>query len=248
MNSELDSFVSALPKADLHLHIEGTLEPELMFALARRNKVAIPFGSVEAVRAAYSFTGLQDFLDIYYAGADVLRQRRGFPRSRTRLLRPRRRGRGPPRSLASRSWPIFHKRLRAFIIRAGKIINHLAGSRSRLLPRLAEPLQHLLQKLPIGRIEPPPQPQPAPLTRGKLIVRPAAARITGLAGKIFGRRLKRASDPVNMLGAVGRAANQAADRRLPHANLPREPGLRLVEKRKPLLNSVTDDHHLVISC
>lgn len=71
-------FIASLPKAELHLHIEGSLEPELMFALAKRNKVAIPFDSVEAVRAAYSFSNLQDFLDIYYAGADVLRVEQDF--------------------------------------------------------------------------------------------------------------------------------------------------------------------------
>lgn len=74
----LDAFIAGLPKAELHLHIEGSLEPELMFELARRNRVAIPFDSVEAVRAAYSFSNLQDFLDIYYAGADVLRTERDF--------------------------------------------------------------------------------------------------------------------------------------------------------------------------
>lgn len=71
-------FIPGLPKAELHLHIEGSLEPELMFDLARRNRVAIPFDSVEAVRAAYSFSNLQDFLDIYYAGADVLRVEQDF--------------------------------------------------------------------------------------------------------------------------------------------------------------------------
>lgn len=71
-------FMTALPKAELHLHIEGSLEPELMFALARRNRVSIPFKSVEDVRNAYQFTKLQDFLDIYYAGADVLRTAEDF--------------------------------------------------------------------------------------------------------------------------------------------------------------------------
>lgn len=71
-------FIAGLPKAELHLHIEGSLEPELMFELARRNRVAIPFDSVDAVRAAYSFSNLQDFLDIYYAGADVLRVEQDF--------------------------------------------------------------------------------------------------------------------------------------------------------------------------
>lgn len=69
---ELMSFAAALPKAELHLHIEGSLEPEQMFALAQRNKVAIPFKSVEEVRAAYAFSNLQDFLDIYYQGMSVL--------------------------------------------------------------------------------------------------------------------------------------------------------------------------------
>jgi len=76
--TNLNAFIADLPKAELHLHIEGSLEPELMFALAARNKVAIPFDSVEAVRAAYSFSNLQDFLDIYYAGADVLRTEQDF--------------------------------------------------------------------------------------------------------------------------------------------------------------------------
>jgi len=76
--SALDTFVSALPKAELHLHIEGSLEPELMFALAKRNKIALPFDSVEDVRAAYDFSNLQDFLDIYYQGANVLREEEDF--------------------------------------------------------------------------------------------------------------------------------------------------------------------------
>ncbi|MFC3444151.1 adenosine deaminase [Sphingobium rhizovicinum] len=76
--TDLDNFITGLPKAELHLHIEGSLEPELMFALARRNDVAIPYASVEDVRAAYAFSNLQDFLDIYYAGADVLRTRADF--------------------------------------------------------------------------------------------------------------------------------------------------------------------------
>ncbi len=76
--TDLDSFIAGLPKAELHMHIEGSLEPELMFALAERNGVAIGFDSVEAVRAAYSFSNLQDFLDIYYQGANVLRTERDF--------------------------------------------------------------------------------------------------------------------------------------------------------------------------
>jgi adenosine deaminase len=63
---------AALPKAELHIHIEGSLEPELIFALAQRNGVVLPYPSVEALRQAYAFTDLQSFLDIYYAGASVL--------------------------------------------------------------------------------------------------------------------------------------------------------------------------------
>lgn len=74
----MHDFIAGLPKAELHLHIEGSLEPELMFELARRNRVSLPFDSVEAVRAAYDFSNLQDFLDIYYAGADVLRTEQDF--------------------------------------------------------------------------------------------------------------------------------------------------------------------------
>lgn len=76
--TELDRFITGLPKAELHLHIEGSLEPELMFALAERNQVTIPYATVEAVREAYAFSNLQDFLDIYYAGAAVLRTRQDF--------------------------------------------------------------------------------------------------------------------------------------------------------------------------
>lgn len=71
-------FIQALPKVELHLHIEGTLEPELMFALAERNKLKLPFRSVDDVRAAYAFTNLQSFLDIYYQGARVLLHAQDF--------------------------------------------------------------------------------------------------------------------------------------------------------------------------
>jgi adenosine deaminase len=76
--TDLDAFIAGLPKAELHMHIEGSLEPELMFALAKRNGIGIPFASVEEVRAAYEFSNLQDFLDIYYRGADVLRTEADF--------------------------------------------------------------------------------------------------------------------------------------------------------------------------
>jgi adenine deaminase len=69
---DLESFVIELPKAELHVHVEGTLEPELMFALAQRNDIDIPYATVDDVRAAHEFTDLQSFLDIYYEGAAVL--------------------------------------------------------------------------------------------------------------------------------------------------------------------------------
>ncbi|UYG05735.1 adenosine deaminase [Halomonas sp. LR3S48] len=71
-------FLKRLPKAELHLHIEGSLEPELMFALARRNGVELPFGSVEEVRAAYDFQDLPSFLELYYRGMSVLRRAEDF--------------------------------------------------------------------------------------------------------------------------------------------------------------------------
>jgi len=75
---DLVSFAQRLPKAELHLHIEGSLEPEMLVALARRNSIDIPFRSVEEVRAAYEFSNLQDFLDIYYQGMNVLRTEEDF--------------------------------------------------------------------------------------------------------------------------------------------------------------------------
>lgn len=74
----MKTHIQNLPKAELHLHIEGTLEPELMFRLAERNGIAIPYRSVEEVREAYRFTSLQSFLDVYYAGAGVLMTEEDF--------------------------------------------------------------------------------------------------------------------------------------------------------------------------
>jgi adenosine deaminase len=76
--TDLATFIRGLPKAELHLHIEGSLEPEQMFEFGRRNGVSLPFKSVEEVRAAYAFSNLQDFLDIYYQGAGVLRTEEDF--------------------------------------------------------------------------------------------------------------------------------------------------------------------------
>ena len=73
-----DSLIDHLPKAELHLHIEGTLEPEMMLALAKRNNVDLPYETVEDIRAAYEFDGLQDFLDLYYAGMSVLIEEQDF--------------------------------------------------------------------------------------------------------------------------------------------------------------------------
>ena len=65
-------FIQHLPKVELHLHIEGSLEPEMMFELAKRNQISVPFATPEDVKAAYEFNDLQSFLDIYYQGANVL--------------------------------------------------------------------------------------------------------------------------------------------------------------------------------
>lgn len=78
MNDGLADLLRAMPKAELHIHIEGSLEPELIFALARRNGVPLAYDSVEALRRAYAFTDLQSFLDIYYAGASVLLTEQDF--------------------------------------------------------------------------------------------------------------------------------------------------------------------------
>ena len=80
-------FIRGIPKAELHLHIEGTLEPELTFQLARKHGVTLKYASVEALRAAYDFSDLQSFLDLYYAGADVLRDEEDFHALTTAYLR-----------------------------------------------------------------------------------------------------------------------------------------------------------------
>ncbi|MDA7961875.1 MAG: adenosine deaminase [Gammaproteobacteria bacterium] len=74
----MDAFIRGLPKAELHCHIEGALEPELMFELAARNRVELPFADVDALRAAYDFGNLQDFLDLYYQGMRVLQSESDF--------------------------------------------------------------------------------------------------------------------------------------------------------------------------
>ncbi|MDP9044919.1 MAG: adenosine deaminase [Pseudomonadota bacterium] len=77
-SDRIPGLLRRMPKAELHIHIEGSLEPELIFALADRNGVRLPYASVAALRAAYAFTDLQSFLDIYYAGASVLLQEQDF--------------------------------------------------------------------------------------------------------------------------------------------------------------------------
>ncbi len=73
-----DALIAALPKAELHIHIEGSLEPEMMFRLAARNGLSLPYADVAALRAAYAFTRLQDFLDLYYQGMQVLMREQDF--------------------------------------------------------------------------------------------------------------------------------------------------------------------------
>jgi adenosine deaminase len=74
----VEGFIRGLPKVELHVHVEGTLEPEMMFAMAARNGVDLPFDSVDDLRAAYEFTDLQSFLDLYYQGAEVLQTQGDF--------------------------------------------------------------------------------------------------------------------------------------------------------------------------
>lgn len=74
----MNDFIAALPKAELHLHIEGSFEPELMFEIAQRNQIEIPYKTIDEVKKAYQFSCLQDFLDIYYAGAGVLIHEQDF--------------------------------------------------------------------------------------------------------------------------------------------------------------------------
>lgn len=78
LSPALHAILQHMPKAELHIHIEGSLQPELIFALAQRNQLSLPYASVEALRAAYAFTDLQSFLDIYYAGASVLLTEQDF--------------------------------------------------------------------------------------------------------------------------------------------------------------------------
>jgi len=78
MSNITNQWLNELPKVELHLHLEGSLEPELMFALAEKNAVAIPFKSIQEVKEAYQFSNLQDFLDIYYQGANVLLTEQDF--------------------------------------------------------------------------------------------------------------------------------------------------------------------------
>ncbi|MFM6986454.1 MAG: adenosine deaminase, partial [Hydrogenophaga sp.] len=74
----LPELLRRMPKAELHIHIEGSLEPELIFQLAQRNGLRLPYASVDDLRRAYAFTNLQSFLDIYYAGASVLLKEQDF--------------------------------------------------------------------------------------------------------------------------------------------------------------------------
>ena len=78
MTHALQEFAASLPKAELHIHIEGSLEPEMMFELAERNGVKLPYPNIEAIRKAYNFNCLQDFLDLYYQGMSVLLTEQDF--------------------------------------------------------------------------------------------------------------------------------------------------------------------------
>jgi len=77
-NLPMYNWLNTLPKAELHLHLEGSLEPEMLFSLAERNRISLPWDNVDALRSAYAFGNLQEFLDLYYRGADVLRTEQDF--------------------------------------------------------------------------------------------------------------------------------------------------------------------------
>jgi len=85
--TSMEAFIRGIPKAELHLHIEGTLEPQMMFELARKHRLALPYASVEQLHQAYHFSNLQSFLDIYYQGAGVLRDEEDFHALTTAYLR-----------------------------------------------------------------------------------------------------------------------------------------------------------------
>ena len=76
--SELKKIIQGIPKAELHLHIEGSFEPELMFEIAKRNNIDLAYDSIESIKKAYKFNNLQEFLDIYYTGAQVLIHEQDF--------------------------------------------------------------------------------------------------------------------------------------------------------------------------
>ena len=78
MTSQITEFIKNVPKAELHLHIEGTLEPELMFKLAKKNNISIPYKNVEEVKSAYNFKNLDSFLKIYYQSSKVLMNEEDF--------------------------------------------------------------------------------------------------------------------------------------------------------------------------
>ena len=78
MSNPSYDWLNKLPKVELHLHLEGTLEPELMFGLAKRNNILLSYRDIDEVKKAYQFNNLQDFLDIYYQGAEVLQSERDF--------------------------------------------------------------------------------------------------------------------------------------------------------------------------
>ncbi len=75
---EIQEYIRKVPKAELHLHIEGSLQPEMLFNLAKRNKIALPYRDIQEIYAAYKFRNLQNFLDIYYAGTNVLQTEQDF--------------------------------------------------------------------------------------------------------------------------------------------------------------------------
>ena len=126
-DADMEAFVRGLPKAELHLHIEGTLEPEMVFALARKHDIPLNYPSIEALRAAYDFHDLQSFLDIYYEGAKVLRDEEDF-RLMTAAYLERVHGQG----VVMRRYFSIHRRI-------PNAASHLAPSSMAFIARSARP-------------------------------------------------------------------------------------------------------------
>ena len=146
-STSVEAFVRRLPKAELHLHIEGTLEPELLLELGRRNGVPLPCSSAEECRAQYRFSDLQHFLEHLLRGRGRARDGAGLPRSDHGLRAPRRRGRRPPRGGVLR--PAEPRAARRAVRRRGRR-HHQCAPRRRDGARRQLAAHHVLPARPAG--------------------------------------------------------------------------------------------------